>query len=124
LRPGRRLHALRAGGDVLPEPSLGRAPSRGLALSPCGGGRARRGHRPLPRQRASGAHALKLEPRRRARYGRAMMLAGAPTVAPLASAGALPAPGWDVAKAGEVARGYMGRVRTEIRARHDAGTGG
>src|SRR6266849_5851827 len=53
-----------------------------------------------------------------------MMLARPPAFAPLASAGALPETLDDVARAGAVAREYLGRVRAEVHERHDAGAGG
>jgi len=53
-----------------------------------------------------------------------MMLAGAPAVVPLTSVATLPALGEDVAGTREEARAFMGRVRAEVRERHDRGAGG
>ncbi len=53
-----------------------------------------------------------------------MMLARTPAFTPLGSAGALPEPLEDVGQAGAVAREYFGRVRAEVRERHEAGAGG
>src|SRR6185503_20826713 len=53
-----------------------------------------------------------------------MMLARTPTFVPLAGAESLPEIDGEVARAGVVTREYLGRVRAEVRERHDAGTGG
>jgi [protein-PII] uridylyltransferase len=53
-----------------------------------------------------------------------MMLAATPAFTPLVSAGSLPEPDGDAARAGVLAREYLARVRAEIQERHDAGTGG
>ena len=53
-----------------------------------------------------------------------MMLAGPPVFTPLASAESLPSVDGDIGQTGRLAREYVGRVRGELRARHDAGAGG
>jgi [protein-PII] uridylyltransferase len=53
-----------------------------------------------------------------------MMLARTPPYTPLASAAGLPEPEDEAAGAGTVARDYMGRVRAEVRERHEKGAGG
>ena len=53
-----------------------------------------------------------------------MMLASRPAFVPLPAVATLPAPSGDLGRAGSVARDYLGRVRAEVRARHDAGEGG
>ncbi len=53
-----------------------------------------------------------------------MMLAAAPSVTRLASLATLPAPTGEIAGAGDVARVFLGRVRTEVRERHERGDGG
>lgn len=52
------------------------------------------------------------------------MLAGTPAFTPLASAATLPPVDGEVARAGAIAREYLGRVRAEVRARHESGVGG
>jgi [protein-PII] uridylyltransferase len=53
-----------------------------------------------------------------------MMVAETPAFVPLASAETLPAVSGEVARAGAVAREYLGRVKAEVRARHESGVGG
>ncbi len=53
-----------------------------------------------------------------------MILATPPPFLPLPSADSLPAPDGDVSTAAQVARSYLGRIRAEVRQRHDAGAGG
>lgn len=53
-----------------------------------------------------------------------MILATPPTIVPLDALGMLPEPSGNVSEAGAVARDYVARVKTELRARHDAGAGG
>jgi [protein-PII] uridylyltransferase len=53
-----------------------------------------------------------------------MILARVPEFAPLVAAEGLPAAGRDVGELGPLAREYLGRVRGELRQRHDAGAGG
>ncbi len=53
-----------------------------------------------------------------------MILATPPTIVPLDAIGTLPEPTGNVAEAGAVAREFVARVKTELRARHDAGAGG
>src|SRR3989475_3036517 len=65
-----------------------------------------------------------LEPRVQAGYRRSVILARPPSFTPFASAALLPEALEDVARAGAVAREYLGRVRAEVRARHEAGAGG
>src|SRR2546422_4665305 len=77
--------------------------------------RTMRGQRP---ERAA------LEPRVQAGYRRSVILARPPSFTPFASAALLPEALEDVARAGAVAREYLGRVRAEVRARHETGAGG
>ena len=49
-----------------------------------------------------------------------MILATPPTIVPLDAIGTLPEPSGNVAEAGRVAREYVARVKSELRARHVA----
>jgi len=53
-----------------------------------------------------------------------MILSATPEFAPLPGTTTLPEPDGDVSRAGQVAREYLGRIRADVRERHEAGAGG